>query len=240
MTITTRRPAARHPAPGRHRAQHRVVTSRRPWREAIAWRSCASVAWTMLGVAGATLGAIAIVLAAATRLSPAGQFTAFGHPVLIISATSMSPVLKAGDLIVDDPVTPAAASHLRAGLVASFFAHPGSSAIITRRIIAVITRHGMVRYRTKGDAASAADLTTRPAADVVGVVSYSIKGGGTVLTALRRPLVLGSLIGLPLLWLLAGRLSQLAITAGRACRRRRWPGAGWSRRAFGRPSAGAS
>ena len=224
MTMTTHSPAsghrpagrirAAHRRPARHRVPHHRVAQQRSNGQATWWQRCAAATWTVLAVAGTLVGTCAVVLAVATRLSPAGQFTAFGHPVLVVLSGSMSPVISTGDLIVDDPVTPATARHLRVGQVISFRALPGSSVIITHRIIGVATSRGAVRYYPKGDANPSADAAARPAKDVVGVFSYSIGGGGFVLTALHRPLVLGLLIGSPLLWLLAGSLFQFADRMG--------------------------
>ncbi len=154
--------------------------------------------------------ALMILVAVASHLSPNGQFTVFGHPVMTVLSGSMSPVIRTGDLIVDDPVTAAQAGHLRAGQIVSFREAPGSTTVITHRIIAVQDRGGQVAYVTKGDANNAPDSPARPAADVAGVFSHDIPRGGYLLADLHRPLVLGLLAASVALFFLAGPLLRYA------------------------------
>lgn len=178
------------------------------------------------------LASLLAVIAVASRLSPAGQYTVFGHPVLAVASGSMAPAIRAGDLIVDAPVTLANASDLRAGQVISFRAAPRSQTIITHRIIAKRDRKGVVYYRTKGDANGAADASAVPAGRVLGVVQRDIRGGSYILGALHRPLVLGMIFGSVILFFLAGPLFRMARRldtgqAGQASRHRRTRGERW-------------
>jgi signal peptidase I len=154
--------------------------------------------------------AATIVVAVASHLSPAGQYTMFGHPVMTVLSGSMTPVIRTGDLIVDNPVTATQAEHLQVGQVVSFREAPGSTTIITHRIIAVQDQNGQVSYVTKGDANNAADSPARPAADVVGVFSHDIPRGGYLLADMHRPLVLGLLAASIALFFLAGPLFRAA------------------------------
>ena len=81
------------------------------------------------------LAALVMVIAMATHLSSRSQVTAFGHPVLTVLSGSMAPVIKTGDLIIDDSVSPAQSGRLRPGQIVSFYATPGSTLIITHRIV---------------------------------------------------------------------------------------------------------
>jgi signal peptidase I len=156
------------------------------------------------------IAALTIVLAVVSHFSPQGQYTVFGHPVMTVLSGSMTPVIRTGDLIVDDPVTAAQAQHLQVGQIVSFREAPGSTAIITHRIVAVDSRDGQVSYVTKGDANNAADTMPRPAADAVGVFRYDIPRGGYLLAGLHRPLVLGLLAASLVLFFSAGPLFRLA------------------------------
>jgi signal peptidase I len=78
---------------------------------------------TMLVCMVATL---AIVIAVATHTSRNGQHAAFGHPVMTVLSGSMTPVIRTGDLIVDDPVTAAQARNLRVGQIISVREAPSS------------------------------------------------------------------------------------------------------------------
>ncbi len=171
-----------------------------------AWRWYLRVLSTVATTGVCVIAALAIVTAIATRMSPRGQYVVFGHPVMTVLSGSMAPVIRTGDLIVDDPVTAAQAEHLHAGQIISVRFAPGSQSLITHRIVAVQTRHGVVSYITRGDANNAADFTPRPTSDVIGVFRFAIPRGGYVLADLQRPIVLGLLLASPLLWLLAGPL----------------------------------
>jgi signal peptidase len=165
---------------------------------------------TTATILAAIIASLAIIAAIATHFSPRGQYVMFGHPVMSVLSGSMSPVIRTGDLIVDDPVTAAQAEHLQVGQIVSFREAPGSTSVITHRIVAVQVHDGMVSYVTKGDANNAADTPARPASDVVGVFSSDIPRGGYILSALHRPVVLGSLIASLVLGFLAGPLFRFA------------------------------
>src|SRR5205823_13476600 len=123
---------------------------------------------------------------------------------------SMGPVIRTGDLIIDSPVTAAQARGLRAGQIISVREAPGSTVIITHRIVAVKAGHGWVSYVTRGDANNAPDTTVRAPSDVIGVFRFAIPRGGYALSALHRPLVLGLLLASPVLWFLPAPLYRLA------------------------------
>jgi len=166
-----------------------------------------STAVTVLVVVVASL---TIVLAVSTHFSPKGQYTVFGHPVMTVLSGSMTPVIRTGDLVVDDHVTATQAAHLHVGQIISVRDTPGSQIIITHRIVGVEHSGGKVSYVTKGDANNAPDATLRPSSDVIGVFSTAIPRGGYVLNALHKPLVLGLLLASALLWFIAGPLFRLA------------------------------
>ena len=153
---------------------------------------------------------LAVVIAVVTRMSPSGQYVAFGHPVMSMLSGSMTPVIRTGDLIVDDPITAAQAQQLHVGQIITVHESPGSKSLITHRIVAVRVQGGAVSYITKGDANNAADAVPRPASDVVGVFRMAIPRGGFVLAALHQPRVLGLLLVSVVMWFLIGPLFRLA------------------------------
>jgi signal peptidase I len=167
----------------------------------------AAAAGTVL--AGA-IASLAVLLAVVSHLSPAGQYTLFGHPVMTVLSGSMTPVFRTGDMIIDNPVTAAQASHLQPGQIASFREAPGSTSVITHRIIAVKVTGSTVSYVTKGDANNAADDTLRPASDVIGVFSTDIPRAGYILADLHRPLTDGLLLASLALAFTAGPLLRYA------------------------------
>lgn len=174
------------------------------------WRLCVRGVANITTVLFAVIASLAIVMAIATHLSPKGQYVIFGHPLMTVLSGSMMPVIRTGDLIIDDPVTAAQTRHLHTGQIISFRAAPGSQVIITHRIVGMRIANGLVKYVTKGDANNSPDGVLRPAADVVGVFHLSVRRGGYVLSALHRPLVLALLLASPILWFLAGPLYRLA------------------------------
>ena len=181
--------------------------------EPSAFRYFLDVLSTIVTVIVVMVAATAIVLAVATRLSPAGQYgqyRVFGHPVMIVLSGSMSPAIKTGDLIVDNPVSAAQAQQLHVGQIITFRDSPTSRTVITHRIFAITHVDGSVAYITKGDANNAPDATPRPAADVLGTFSSAIPRGGYILDSLHQPLVLGLLLASPILWFIAGPLFKAA------------------------------
>ncbi len=201
MTLTTdaapETPANTEPADVAVAAKARPTT----------WKYFVDVLTTILTIVVVTVAALAIVIAAATHFSSRGQYTVFGHPVMIVLSGSMSPVIDTGDLIVDNPLTATQANHLHVGQIASFREAPGSDTTITHRIVAVTTTaDGAVAYITKGDANNAADSPPRPATDLVGVYSTKLSRGGYILNALHQPLTLALLLASPILWFIAGPL----------------------------------
>jgi len=164
---------------------------------------------TVVTVLVSMVAALAIVLAVAGRMS-GGQATVFGHPVMSMISGSMTGTINTGDLFVDDQLTATQAQDLHPGQVITFREQPGSTTLITHRIVAVETIGGAVNYVTKGDANNAADATPRPASDVVGLYRFSIPRGAYVLAALRQPKVIGMLLGSVVLFFLAGSLFSAA------------------------------
>jgi signal peptidase len=165
---------------------------------------------TVVTVLVSVVAALAIVIAVAGRMSGSGQAMVFGHPVMSMISGSMTGTINTGDLFVDDQLTAAQAQDLHAGQVITFREQPGSTTLITHRIVAVRTIGGAVNYITKGDANNAADATPRPASDVVGLFSFAIPRGGYVLAALRQPKVIGLLLASVVLFFLAGSLFSIA------------------------------
>ena len=152
---------------------------------------------TALVVVAVCLVGVAIVAHAAAT----GRNTVFGHPVLVVLSGSMSPAIRTGDLIVDDPVSGAAAQRLHVGQATTFSDGPGSSRYVTHRIVGVVHRSTGVLYRTKGDANRSPDTALRPASDVIGTVAARLPHGGYVLADLHGRAVLAVAFALPLLWL---------------------------------------
>jgi signal peptidase len=159
------------------------------------------------------VASLTVVFAIASRFAPAGAYGVFGHPVMSVLSGSMSPTIKTGDLVIDQPLAASEASHLHVGQIISFRA--GDGAIFTHRIHAVIRVNGSVAYQTKGDANNAPDTVAVFPSQVVGLYSHSIPYGGYILSGLHKPTTLILLLMAPLLWLLSSWLYAKAREADR-------------------------
>ena len=111
-----------------------------------------------------------------------------------VDSDSMRPAFRAGDLLIDTPVTSTTA--LVTGDIVTF--HPTADYTATHRIVA-ITPAGIT---TRGDANASDDVGQISPSAVVGRVAFIIPFGGAVLAAARSPIVLGCvlalLVGVPL------------------------------------------
>ncbi len=174
------------------------------------WRRVRSIISTGLTALLVVVASLSVVIAVATHFSPKGQYDVFGHPVMSVLSGSMTPTIRTGDLIIDNPVTLAQAGRLRVGEIISVRESPGSPVIVTHRIVAVVRSGSTIAYITKGDANNAPDASPRPVADVIGVFSTAIPAGGYVLNALHQPVVPLLLFASVCLALLAGPLFRWA------------------------------
>jgi len=175
-----------------------------------AWRRASSLAGTAFAVLVIMIAVVVVVIAAATRLSSKDQYTAFGHPILVVLSGSMSPTIKTGDLIFEDQLTALQAQHLRVGQIVTFADPPGSQTTVTHRIVEVLHRGGRVFYVTKGDANPSRDTPPRPASAAIGRYVGKLPRGGYFLTNLHRPIVLALLLAAPLLWFVGEPLRRWA------------------------------
>jgi len=156
---------------------------------------------TTLAVATVMIGCVGVVVAVATHFSQDGEYTVFGHPMMVVLSGSMSPAVRTGDLVIDDPVGAALAAHLEAGQIISF---QSGAKVITHRIATVQTVNGAIAYQTKGDANNSPDTTLVTPGQIIGVYHTRIPSGGYVLNALHQPLTLAFLLAAPVLWFISG------------------------------------
>jgi len=189
-----------------------VLAPTRGTRGGGAWSSARRVAnliGTAISVVVVMIGCVGIVVAIATHFAPEGEYTVFGHPMLVVLSGSMSPTVRTGDLVIDNPVSAGEAAQLKAGQIISFRSAPGAK-VITHRIAQVTSTSGAVAYVTKGDANNAADKTQVAPPQIVGVYNTKISNGGYILNALHQPLTLSLLLASPALWFLSGMFFEWA------------------------------
>jgi signal peptidase I len=124
------------------------------------WRSVLRGAtWTLVAV-------VMVVLALATVVP-----IAMGGVPLTVLSGSMSPALKAGDLIV---IRPVATEDIQVGDVIAYHPFPDDPTLITHRVIAERVIPGQASgFLTRGDANGATDDPVN-AEQVAGVLVYSV------------------------------------------------------------------
>ena len=187
-----------------------VLAPTRAPRGRNAWsvvRRIGNVIGTAFSVIVVMTGCVGLVVAIATHFAPDGEYTVFGHPMMVVLSGSMSPAIHTGDLVIDDPVGAAAASHLQAGQVISF---QSGGRVITHRIAMVTGAGGQVAYVTKGDANQSADQQRVLPSQILGVYHTRIAAGGYVLNALHQPLTVALLLAAPVLWFISGLFFRAA------------------------------
>jgi signal peptidase len=188
-----KRPTPTKPAPGR-----------------TVLRKLGDLLGTLVAVIVVMVAAVVVVIAIATRLSSKQQYTAFGHPIMVVLSGSMSPAINTGDLILDNGVNATAATRLHVGQIITFHDTPGSTTIITHRIVKVVHQGGQTLYQTKGDANNAPDATLRQSTQLIGTYLTKIPRGGYFLFNLHKPIVLALLLAAPVLWFVAEPLRRWA------------------------------
>lgn len=179
--------------------------SKRPKR-GIATRLGSGVASFLLWVLVA-LGALTLLLGILARPGKDGISRMFGHPILTVLSGSMTPTFRPGDLVVDDPITPAQSQRLTPGDVITFHVTGSSEELITHRIVAVRTDpDGRVAYQTKGDANNVVDEEVVAPSQVVATYSHRVPLGGYILRAVRTKAVFFAVVLLPFLYVAASAL----------------------------------
>jgi signal peptidase len=160
-------------------------------------------------VAFSILAALAVIVAAASAMSPRSSLSVMGHDVLIVRSGSMHPSIATGDAVLVRPATASTRSHLRVGQVVTFRTEANADLVVTHRIVDVSSAaDGTTTYATRGDANGSVDDTKLSPDHVVGVVTGRIPRGGYVLSAIQKPEISG-------LFLIAFLLAHAGVLATR-------------------------
>ncbi|MGH3872150.1 MAG: signal peptidase I [Pseudonocardiaceae bacterium] len=153
-----------------------------------------------------------VTVAGATAVSLVPAVT--GASALTVLSGSMTPALPVGSIIV---VRSQPADQIKAGDVITFTDRsPDLPAprVVTHRVVAVEQGPGGLAFRTQGDANNAPDQRPAAAADVHGVLWYSVPLAGSLRTFLISPAGLCYLVGVALL-MVAGHLLTPGVPTGR-------------------------
>lgn len=126
-----------------------------------------------------------------------------GWRLNVVASASMAPTVPQDALGL---IVPVAAGQVETGDVVSF-RHPADrEQLVLHRVVEVIERPEGRFFRTQGDANGAPDPLAVPEDDLAGRLRGHVPHLGAVAAALRPPLGLALLAGLPLLVGLAGAL----------------------------------
>lgn len=183
-------------------------------------QTVARVAQVVLTVLVIVLVFLAVALAVFIRRDPNGETTILGHPVYSVLSGSMTPTFDTGDLIVDNPISSAAAAHLHKGQIITFSTSApagGTPLIVTHRIFAVERGTGgaPVTYRTKGDANKTPDQGLVAPSQIMGIYQgFRIPFGGYALSTLHQPLTFVILIMIPVVYIAAVEVRRRWIALG--------------------------
>jgi signal peptidase I len=104
-----------------------------------------------------------------------------GYRLLSVLSGSMTPHLRVGDLIVDEP---ARARDLRAGQVVTFRDPDGGTRLITHRVRSAVENDGRIEVVTKGDRNNAVEKWQLPADGQVGRVVARVPFAGRLVAGL--------------------------------------------------------
>ena len=118
----------------------------------------------------------------------------FGWRFQPIETGSMAPRFPVGSLAVVEPLDPA---DVEAGSVIVFVDQHDRSRLVAHRAIERVDVDPPA-WRTQGDANASVDAFPVPSRDIVGRVRWVIPGVGAIVTAVRGPLAVFLLVGLPL------------------------------------------
>lgn len=130
----------------------------------------------------------------------------------VVVSSSMSPTIKAGDVVVVDEVAP---SSVAEGDIITFDRTPGDGERTMHRVVDIVTQDGRQYFRTKGDANEEADPQLVPADALVGTVRFSIPYVGWAFSFASTDVGVLAFVAVPGVLLAASELWAL-IAAARA------------------------
>lgn len=129
------------------------------------------IAWT-----AGTFG-LALLLAAALPL-------VWGGRSMVVQSGSMTPVIRTGDVIVVDPVSPAEAE---VGEIVTFKDPEGSGRLLVHRVRAIVPEGEQLAFTTQGDANTNQERWKIPRDGTIGTVAYRIPALGFAVSWIGTP-----------------------------------------------------
>ncbi len=151
---------------------------------------------------------VPVFFSVSSKLSPDGMPKVADYKLMVVLSGSMSPVFKAGDVIV---VSGAKKSdQYQKGDIITFKDPEDSRRIVTHRVTEVIRDGNGVSYRTKGDANNVADLKPVPAENVIGQQKWRIPYFGRLVEFAKTKKGLVWLILVPGILIIVSELRSIA------------------------------
>lgn len=150
--------------------------------------------------------AVSLFMLLAVVLTPAGEVPrVMGFSLLRVLTDSMEPEIPAQSMLLVKEVDP---QTLEIGDVITFFSSaPTLSGVLnTHRIVRIETPHSNLQFVTKGDANESEDPQLVPASQVVGKVLCVSPAFGKAVGLLSAPLIFGTVILVPLAFMLVASL----------------------------------
>ncbi len=155
-------------------------------------RAATVLVWFLLGISTGTMLAV-------------GAASLSGYQSFKVLSGSMEPAINTGDLVVDQRISPPDA---RVGDVITF-REPGSSRLITHRVVGMRLEHGWARMRTRGDANNTPERWSIRADGEIGRVGYRIPKLGYLMARVDGRMMQLLLVVLPALLLAALELRRI-------------------------------
>ncbi len=180
----------------------------------------------MSDMRASAIGVLQVVVAVWTAavvlaLVGLGWVVLTGRSLEVVATGSMAPTIPTGSLAIIEPVGPGRVdvAEIETGDVITY-RMPGVERLVMHRVEGVVDQGTGPFFRTKGDANEVVDARAVPSGDVDGRLQWSVPMVGRVLWALRPPLGLVLLVGVPAL------LTVVSEAAGRRRGTRREPESG--------------
>jgi signal peptidase len=125
---------------------------------------------------------------------------ALGLRSYTVRSGSMTPAIRTGDIVIDQPISP---SEAQVGDIITFKDPGGSGRLITHRARAISRARDRLDFVTRGDANNTLEHWSVPADGRIGRIAYRVPAVGYPLTWVGSGFGRLALIGIPALVLLA-------------------------------------
>ena len=125
-----------------------------------------------------------------------------GGQLLAVQSNSMQPVFAAGDALIVLP-----AHHIQPGEIVSYHNPTGNNIMVSHR--ATATDESLGTITTKGDAQKQSSAVAIQTSSVVGRAVGVIPGLGRIMNVVRKPIVVVTLVYIPMGLLLAREIEKV-------------------------------